>query len=241
MVSTVGLRELPRRIGRFASSWIVAAPCTHIYLLVLLVTTETVRSLHPVLASQLLRQVSTNLNEMGRSAGRVLFLSAFLLDDGQWGKQVVLFTLVYVPLERWAGSLRWLSVVIAGHVGATIATTVGIWADARSNRGTFELTHSIDVGVSYGFFAAAAFLTFGLRRRWIRATSLAVLFAALVGALLDHHTFTNAGHVAALCIGVAMYLVLSPGLRNRPSVSTGSRSRSLLRSSGASPGPSGTG
>ena len=65
----------------------------------------------------------------------MLFLSAFLLDGGRWITQVGLFSLVYGAVERWAGSWRWLAVVVVGHVGATLVTTVGIWADVRSNRG----------------------------------------------------------------------------------------------------------
>jgi hypothetical protein len=196
-----------------ASRYVRRAPGTHTYLLILLVTTATVRSLHPALASQLLRQVSTNLTQMGRSAGRVLFLSAFLLDSGRWFVEVVLFTVVYVPLERWVGTARWLLVVAAGHVGATLVTTVGIWADVRSNRGGLGLTRTIDVGVSYGFFAAVGFLSFAFQSlRW------RVLYGVAVGGFLGyqlgrHHSFTDAGHAAALSIGAALFLVLGPGLK----------------------------
>ena len=204
------------RASRATRAWVAAAPGTHIYLLILLITTETVRSLHPALASQLLRQASTNLTEMGRSAGRVLFLSAFLIDDGRWITQVALFTLIYVPLERWAGSWRWLAVVIAGHVGATLVTTIGIWADVRSNRGAIQLTHTIDVGVSYGLYAAAGLLTFGLGRSWLRVGLRLVLVVAVTSPLARSQKFTEAGHIAALCIGTAMFLILGPGLQKRP-------------------------
>ena len=216
--------------------WVVRAPGTHVYLLVLLVTTAPVRSLHPVLATALLREVSTNLTQMGRSAGRVLFLSAFLLDGGRWITQVVLFSLVYAPVERWAGSWRWLAVVVAGHVGATLVTTVGIWADVRSNRGAVQLADTIDVGVSYGFYAVAAFGTFGLGRRWMRIAARVALAGVLGRALVTRHTFTDMGHVAAMCIGGAMYIVLGPGLSRRPTLwSRSSSPRSAVGLPMASP------
>ena len=152
-----------RRVLDVASRYLRRAPGTHVYLVVLLVMTGVVNSLHPVIADALLRQLSTNLTEMGRSAGRVLFLSAFLLDGGRWITQAALFTAVFVPLERWIGTWRWLVVVATGHATATLVTTVGIWADVSSHRGGLALTGTIDVGVSYGFFAAVGFLNFGIR------------------------------------------------------------------------------
>jgi hypothetical protein len=196
--------------------YLARAPGTHIYLLILLITTATVHSLPEVLRDQLLRHLSTNLYEMGRSAIRVLLLSAFMLDDGRWFLHAVLFTAVYVPLERWIGSWRWLAVVVVGHVGATLVTTIGIWADVRYNGNSASLSRTIDVGVSYGFYAAAAFLMFAIHWPWLRATAATSLFGALLVPLVLHHTFTDAGHMAAWCIGNTMYVVMMPALRDRP-------------------------
>jgi len=205
-------------IGRAAGGlrrWIVAAPGTHIYLLVLLVTTQTVRALHPALATELLRAASTNLFQMGRNAGRVLFLSAFLLAEGGWWVALVLFSLVYAPLEHRIGTWRWLAVATVGHVGATLVTTVGIWADVHSNAGATQLARSIDVGVSYGVFAAAALLSFVIGARWLRYGLRAVLMVALGIPLVWSHTFTDVGHAAAACLGAATWLPLGPGIRIR--------------------------
>ena len=215
----VVVRSWIERGRRAVGCWVAAAPGTHIYLSILLVTTETVRSLHPVLAGELLRQVSTNLTQMGRSSVRVLLLSGFLLDGGRWITQLGLFSVVYVPLERWIGSWRWLSVVAAGHVGATLVTTVGIWADVRANRGAIQLTRSIDVGVSYGLFAATAFASFGVRQRWSRLVLRLGIVTLLVTRLATHRTFSDVGHLAAAAIGAAMYLVFEPGLTGQRAVS----------------------
>ena len=78
-----------------------------------------------------LRRQSTNLVEMTRAAPRVLFVSAFLTHHVSWWTQVASFALVMVPVERWIGTLRWLAVAAAGHVGASVFTTVMIWALVR--------------------------------------------------------------------------------------------------------------
>ena len=64
------LRGLAYRVGHAVRTWVVRAPGTHVYLFALLVTTQTVHSLHPTLATELLRNTSTNLFQMGRNAGR---------------------------------------------------------------------------------------------------------------------------------------------------------------------------
>ena len=71
------------------------------------------------------------------------------------GTSFGVFTLVMVPVERWIGTYRWLAVFAAGHIGATIATTVGIWLQVRSGTGASNLVYPIDVGVSYGLFAVS--------------------------------------------------------------------------------------
>jgi len=205
-----------RHVATAVAGYVRRAPGTHVYLLVLLVTTATVRSLDPALATQLLRRLSTNLTQMGQSAGRVLFLSAFLLDGSRWIVVALSFTVVYVPLERWVGTWRWLLIVTAGHVGATLVTTVGIWADVRSNRGGLALSSTIDVGVSYGVAAAVGFLTFAFTRHWIRGVYGAVVATYLGYEIVRFHTFTAAGHTAAGVIGASMYLLLGPAVTHRP-------------------------
>jgi hypothetical protein len=207
-----------RRLGAAASHYVRRAPGAHIYLLVLFVTTTTVQAVDPAVAQALLRQLSTNLYEMGRSAGQVLFLSAFLVSSGGWIGLLAMFTALYVPLERWAGTWRWLVVVVAGHVGATLVTTLGIWADVTHNRNEVALTRGIDVGISYGLMAAAAFLWFGLPQGWFRWCYLAALAAAVGVPLVVSGTFTDVGHATAACVGGACWLVLGPTLWGRPRI-----------------------
>ena len=195
------------------------SPGTHIYLFVLLVTTAVVRSTSPALANELLRQVSTNLEQMSRSAVRVLFLSAFLLGGSGVVVSVLMFAAIYVPLERWVGTWRWLSVVVVGHVGATFVTTFGIWADVRSHRGTTSLVQAIDVGPSYGLMAGAGYLLAGVPWPRARIAGLLVFLGFLARPFFAGSSFADTGHAAAGCIGVAMWLLTPAGCNTGPLLS----------------------
>jgi hypothetical protein len=210
------------------------SPGTSTYLFVLLVTTAVVRSTSPALSNELLRQVSTNLEQMSRSTVRVLFLSGFLLGSSSFVIPVVMFALIYVPLERWVGTWQWLCVVIVGHVGATFVTTFGIWADVRSHRGTTALVQAIDVGPSYGLMAGAGFLLAGLPWPRVRIAALIAFLAYLALPFTATSTFTDTGHAAAGCIGIAMWLLTPADRATAPLVSplprswsTSSRSSTL--------------
>lgn len=195
------------------------SPGTHIYLFVLLVTTAAVRSTSPALSNELLRQVSTNLEQMSRSTIRVLFLSGFLLDGSGLVVPVLMFAAIYVPLERWVGTWRWLSVVIVGHVGATFVTTFGIWADVRSHRGTTSLVQEIDVGPSYGLMAGAGYLLAGVPWPRARIAGLLAFLGFLARPFFVGSAFTDTGHAAAGCIGIAMWLLTPAGCSSGPLLS----------------------
>lgn len=219
------------RVRAATADVVRGSPGTHIYLFVLFVTTAVVRSTSPALSNELLRQVSTNLEQMSSSAVRVLFLSAFLLGGSGYLVPLVMFALVYVPLERWVGTWRWLSVVIVGHIGATFVTTVGIWADVRSHRGTTSLVQAIDVGPSYGFMAGAGYLLAGVPWPRARIAAVAGFLVYLSLPFFGRSNFTDTGHAAAGCIGMAMWLLTPADRDSAPLLSPLTRwSSSLTRS-----------
>ncbi|MGD0272660.1 MAG: rhomboid-like protein [Gaiellaceae bacterium] len=92
---------------------------------------------------------------------------------------LVLFSLVLAPVERWLGSARTAFAFAAGHVGATLLTAAGLWLALRYEVVGTYITHAIDVGASYGFFAVAAVLVFRLSGR-LRVLYLAVVIGYLV-------------------------------------------------------------
>ena len=202
-----------RRLRRAGADYLASAPGTHILLLILAVTTLVLRGVDAPTTTRILRHQSTNLFQMSRDAPRVLVLSAFLLDNGRLLSEAALFTLVLAPVERWIGTYRWLATFAAGHVGATLATTIGIWLQVREGAGR-SLVYPVDVGVSYGLAAVAGVLVYRLRRPL--AVAWLALVALVVGrAVIGTGTFTDWGHLVAFGIGLAMGPLVRPVRRDR--------------------------
>ncbi|MCA1842323.1 MAG: hypothetical protein LC792_03860 [Actinobacteria bacterium] len=198
---------------RAGADYLAAAPGTPILLLILAVTTLVLRGVDAPTTTRILRHQSTNLFQMSRDAPRVLVLSAFLLDNGRLFIEAIQFSLILAPIERWIGTYRWLATFAAGHVGATLATTVGIWLQVREGAGR-SLIYPIDVGASYGVAAAAGVLVYRLRRPWAWAW-LAALAVWLGWPIVHEGTFTDWGHLAAGGIGLAMGPLLRPDRTDR--------------------------
>jgi hypothetical protein len=205
--------DVARRVRRAVARYLAQAPGTHILFFVITVTTLVLHGLDAQTATRILRHESTNLVQMSHDAPRVLFTSAFLTDQGRLLVILIEFTIVFVPVERWLGTYRWLVVFIAGHVGATLATTIGIWLQARGGSAGRDILTPVDVGISYGLVAAAAVLTYRFRRPV--AWTLAVLLVLNYGAgVVRSGTFTDWGHLCALAIGFA----IGPLVRRKPAV-----------------------
>jgi len=208
-----------------AAAWVRASPGTHILLLILVIITLLLRGLDGATATRVLRAQSTNLVRMATDAPRVLFLSAFLVGTGNVVWQLALCEAVMAPFERLVGSARWLAVFAAGHVGATMVTTLGIWWQVHSGSASRALVYPVDVGVSYGLAACAGALAVQLRRPLAIALTLVIVADVLTGLVLSG-TFTDWGHAAALAIGFAMgpLLVRRPelaGVRHRAAAVVG--------------------
>ncbi|MCA1845188.1 MAG: rhomboid family intramembrane serine protease, partial [Actinobacteria bacterium] len=120
---------------------------------------------------------------------------------------------IMAPVERWIGTYRWLATFAAGHIGATLATTVGIWLQVREGAGR-SLIYPVDVGASYGLAAMGGVLVYRLPRRWkpVWLGSMAVYLGA---PLVTSGTFTDWGHLVAFVIGLAMGPLVRPDRRNR--------------------------
>lgn len=181
-------RRLRPRLADFARR----APGTFGYLFVVAVTTWVLRGSSPAVARLLFRERSSNLHHLTHDPIRVLIGSAFWLSDARLLPWAVLFSLVLAPAEHWLGTSRWLLAFAAGHVGATLITVAGIWAGIRAHRLDPALAYALDVGVSYGFAAVAALLTFRLPARWRPPYAIGLLgYAGL--RLAVGGTFTDQG------------------------------------------------
>jgi hypothetical protein len=190
-------RPLERQVVRYVRS----APFTYVFLFVLLITTWVFNTSSPSTARTLLLERSTNLHQLGRDPIRVLVTSAFWLSSSvellAW---LVLFTLVLAPVERWIGSARTAFVFAFGHAGATLLTAAGLWLAIHYDVAERSVAHTVDVGVSYGFFAVAAVLAFHLSGGR-RVLYLAVLICYLGISAGVIQGFTDFGHLIALAIG----------------------------------------
>jgi hypothetical protein len=109
------LRSMALAVWHF----IIGAPLTYGWLVVLGITTFiqthlTGRQLHGVLLHR-----STNIHELGTDPLGVLFSSLFWLDGKNFEPYLLLFTLFLAPAEHWLGQLRWLTVGLSAHILAT--------------------------------------------------------------------------------------------------------------------------
>lgn len=178
-------------------------------------TSLVVRLLFPDLAHGITRHVSSNLHHFQQLRFGTLIGSAFWLADGDellpW---TLLFLVIQAPAEAWLGTWRWIVVFAIGHVGATLATVGGIWMAIQAGVASHQLARSVDVGVSYGFFAVAAILTYRIQRRW-RGLYIVALLAYPLASIAVENTFTDDGHLVAICIGWALYPLTKARLPNR--------------------------
>ena len=185
--------------------YVRTAPFTFAYLGVLLATTALLAASSERGRTMLLRASSTNLNHLASEPLRVLVASALWLQGFSIVTWAVLFVVVLAAVERALGTRRALAIFAAGHVGATLLVALGLWIGIRAGAFSPSLGDRIDVGVSYGFAAAAAAFTFLLPRR-ARPVYAAALVGYLVFRLVAGHTYTDAGHLVALAIGYGLWL-----------------------------------
>jgi hypothetical protein len=201
------VRDLPT-MARAAAAALAKAPGTMAYLLAILVTWTTLEGTSSKQAEHLIETASTNLHNMTHTPARVLFASAFWIDRGDLWVTLIEFVLVMAFVERWLGTLRMFTIFIAGHVGATLITVLGISLAIHAGWASESLAHTADVGVSYGFVAVAAAATYAIAHRRIRAAVIVAMVTYLGVSLAIGGTFTDYGHLTALGIGFAVFPLL---------------------------------
>jgi hypothetical protein len=191
------------------------APLTIVYLIVLSATTAALSVSSPTHAAQLLLSFSTNLHELAHVPLRVLVGSAFWTEGwGDLATWVPLFVVIVAPVERHVGWRRTLIVLASGHLGATVLVAVGLTIALHFGTVAPTVVDAQDVGVSYAFFAGAAFAGYLLGPRE-RLVYFGVLGSYLVSGALQTHTFTDFGHLAAIAIGLACRPLVGASARSR--------------------------
>ena len=186
---------------------VTTAPFTYGYLVVLLATTVLLRLVSSRVADRLLADSSTDVAHLTHEPIRVLVTSALWLPGRWWLPYALLFLLVLAPLERRFGVRRAGLVFLSGHVGATLLTEVPIGAAIALHLLAPAEAHRLDVGVSYGTYAAVAAFAGSLSRRRAVLVLLAALVSIVVPEVADPD-MTMYGHLLSLGIGLCWWPLL---------------------------------
>lgn len=192
-------------------SWLAAvwrfvrsAPLTYLWLAVLLFTTIiqhilSRRQLYTVLVHR-----STNLYHLARDPLEVLFSSLLWIDGRYWTPYLVLFSLFLAPAERWLGQIRWLTVGLTAHTGATYISEGLLYLAIQHHLAPERLVHARDIGVSYFLVGVIAVLGYRIAQPW-RWGYLAILIVIFTVLMIFNLNFTAIGHFAAIFIGLCFY------------------------------------
>ncbi|MGR4881721.1 rhomboid-like protein [Streptomyces sp. LARHCF249] len=183
-------------------SWIRSSPGTHVWLLIIAVTSIIVVIVPDRVEHILLHRNSSNIHQLVKHPVRALLSSAFWIENpASLALYAVLFELFHAPVERWLGTLRWLLIVATAHIVATLASQKVLLTAIEDHRASRSMTHVVDIGVSYGLAAAVGVLTYRLPGPW-RWLYLAGAVAFFGLPLLTGGTFTDLGHAIALSVGL---------------------------------------
>ncbi|BBA98638.1 hypothetical protein RVR_4904 [Actinacidiphila reveromycinica] len=190
---------------RAVVAWVRSSPGTHVWLLIILLTSAVAALLPADVRSHLLHEVSTNLVELRAHPIRVLVASALWTQGpSALALYVVLFEVVHATAERWLGTARWLATAAFAHIGATLLSQKAVLLDIRDNHLPRSLAHTVDIGVSYGLAGVAGVLAYRLPRR-LRGPYAAALVGVFGYRLVADDTFTDLGHFTAVLIGLCCY------------------------------------
>ncbi|MBY8886716.1 hypothetical protein K7472_17850 [Streptomyces sp. PTM05] len=204
--------DRPRRV---VADWVVRSPGTHVWLLVLAVTSGVIAVVSPGVRAFLLHHNSTNLVQLREHPLRVLVVSALWIETPSgFLVYFVFFELVHATAERWLGTWRWLTVVAVAHVGATLVSQQAVRLGIRYERLPRSMAHTVDIGVSYGLAGVAGVLTYLVPRPWRWGYAAGVL-AFFGWSVVTGRTFTDLGHFTALLLGFACYALTPAAGRGR--------------------------
>jgi hypothetical protein len=203
------------RAGRLRRT-VRCAPFTCGYLAVLLMTTLVLRHVSSRVGNRLLAASSTDVAHLARDPVRVLLASALWLPGRTWLPYAVVFLLVLAPLERRFGVRRTVAVFLSGHLLATLLTELPIAAAIAVHWAAPSAAHRLDVGVSYGTYAAVGAFAGSLQLRW-RPLVLAGAVLSIVAPAMPAPDMTMWGHLLALVIGVCWWWSLYGARRGRRS------------------------
>ncbi|KPI02161.1 hypothetical protein OV450_4752 [Actinobacteria bacterium OV450] len=153
---------------------------------------------------RVLRGCSTNVDNLAAGRWETLLSSAFVVEEPMPLPYALLLVAVLGYAEYAYGAWWTAAVFLLGHSTATLL----VFGALRRTAGP-ATRRAVDVGASYGFNAVLGALTSALPRGPVRTAARVGLLALAVRPVLKRErTFTDAGHLAALGIGVGLSLFL---------------------------------
>ncbi|MFG2338649.1 rhomboid-like protein [Streptomyces yangpuensis] len=158
----------------------------------------------PADRERLLRDCSTNVDNLAAGRWETLLSSALVVEEPMPLPYALLLVAVLGYAEYAYGAWWTAAVFLFGHASATLLVYGALrrTADAATRR-------ALDVGTSYGFNAVLGALTSALPRGAVRTAARAGLLALAAAPVLGRRrTFTDAGHLAALGIGIGVSMTL---------------------------------
>lgn len=141
----------------WVKDWVRTSPGTHIWLLVIGVTSLVIASASEGLGQFLVHRTSSNIHELNEHPLPSLLISGFWIERPEsFLLYAVMFELLHANVERWVGTGRWLLIVSGAHVAATLASQELVLLAIEGHQLPRSMTHVVDIGVSYGLAAAHA-------------------------------------------------------------------------------------
>jgi hypothetical protein len=158
--------------------------------------------LGPRAQDQIVRQASTNLDNLRHGHLGTLLGSAFVTDGTgpmyAWLPGLVCLLALAELLWR---SGRLAVVFATGHVGATLLVAAGLAEAVRFGWLPRSIAFARDVGMSYGAAAVLGALTAAIPRRW-RPAWIGWWISVALGSSALCADFTDVGHAVALVLGM---------------------------------------
>jgi hypothetical protein len=173
--------------------------------------------LGPGVQDQIVRQSSTNLDNLRHGHLGTLLGSAFVVDADSgpiylWLPGLVCLLALAELLWR---SGRLAMVFATGHVGATLLVAAGLAAATRFGWLPLSIAFARDVGMSYGAAAVLGALTAAVSRRW-RPAWIGWWISVAVGTSVLCVDFTDVGHAVALVLGMLVTIWFGGPVRWTP-------------------------
>ncbi|MCX4693677.1 rhomboid-like protein [Streptomyces sp. NBC_01408] len=151
---------------------------------------------------QVLRTCSTNVDNLAAGRWETLVSSAFVVEEPMPLPYALLLVAVLGYAEYAYGAWWTAAVFLFGHTTATLLVYGALHRTPDQG-----VRRALDVGTSYGFNAVLGALTSALPRGAVRtAARIGLLALAAAPVLRRDRTFTDAGHLAALGLGIGVSL-----------------------------------